>query len=86
MEIPDIERYTKSKKKIDNQRQEAIHNVMELMGEEYKTDTTESKKRYKYWNGRLRKYSPIQIHGLIKDSKEGKNPPALFNWLLKQDK
>ncbi len=86
MELPDIEKYTRREKKIDNQRQEAIHSVMDFMGEPYKENNKISKERYKYWNGRLKKYSPVDIHGLIKEAKVGKNPPALFNWLIKKDK
>ena len=43
-------------------------------------------KRLKYWFGRTRHLSPGDIHGIIRKAKDGKNPGALFNYLLKQTK
>ncbi len=86
MDLPSPEEYLEKKRKIsiENERQEAIHAVMAFMGEPYKKETSKSKVRYKYWNGRLKKYSPKDMHSLIKKAQSGKNPQALFNWLLKQ--
>jgi len=74
MEIPDIEKYTGGK--IVHARQEAVQAVMDFMQDQ----------RYPYWNGRLKKYSPVQIHGFIKEASKGKNPQALFNHLIKKNK
>lgn len=40
-------------------------------------------KRIKYWLGRTRKIPANQIYDLMKQAKDGKNPRALFNWLIK---
>ena len=40
-------------------------------------------KRIKYWLGRTRKIPAGEIYALMKQAKEGKNPQALFNWLIK---
>lgn len=61
------------KKKIVNPRQEQIQAVCDFMDDQ----------RYSYWNGRLRKLSPDNIYLLLKSAKEGKNPRALFNYLLR---
>jgi hypothetical protein len=50
--------------------------------EEY---TKRQHRRFKYWLGRTRRLAPGAIFGLIKRAREGKNPPALFNWLLKNE-
>lgn len=46
----------------------------------------EDKARFPYWCGRLRHMEPNDILDLIKAAKQGKNPPALFQWLLKEQK
>jgi hypothetical protein len=40
--------------------------------------------RMKYWLGRTRNLFPGDIYKLMRQAKEGKNPPALFNYLLKR--
>ena len=66
------------KSAVPHERAEVILQLIRLMDED--------KTRIKYWLGRTREYTPGDIHGLIKQAKEGRNPPALFNWLLKNRK
>lgn len=40
-------------------------------------------KRIKYWLGRTRKLPASEIYRLMRMAREGKNPQALFNYLLK---
>lgn len=40
--------------------------------------------RMKYWLGRTRKLNADQLYRMMRQAKEGKNPPALFNYLLKK--
>jgi len=40
-------------------------------------------KRIKYWLGRTRKIPADGIYRLMRQAREGKNPQALFNYLLK---
>lgn len=53
----------------------AVDHVVQFMGEP---------KKFAYWCGRLRKLPPQEIFGLISRAKEGRNPKALFNFLLKK--
>lgn len=76
----------------NSERAEAIVYLLTFMGEdrEQAGETEEETKkriyaRIKYWLGRTRKYTPGEIRGLIKQAKEGRNPPALFNWILKKN-
>jgi hypothetical protein len=62
----------------NSERAEQIVAVLELMSE----DNTNFKK----WLGRTRHLSPEQIYLMLKNARQGKNPPALFNYLLKQTK
>jgi hypothetical protein len=41
--------------------------------------------RMKYWLGRTRKLTPDQLYRMMRQAKEGSNPPALFNYLLKKN-
>lgn len=45
-------------------------------------------RRFKIWIFRLKHYKnrPNAILDLMKKAREGKNPQALFNWLLKEEK
>lgn len=78
----------------NSERAEVIGHVMMFMGEDKKNVSegegglafiARKNKRFKYWLGRTRRLSPGQIFGLMKRAGEGKNPQALFNWLLKQE-
>ena len=55
---------------------EQIENVCQFMDGDMK--------RFKYWCGRLRLYSPSQIYDLIQHAKLGEHPQKLFNYLLKK--
>lgn len=57
-------------------RAEQIEKLVKFMGE--------TNARFKYWTGRTRKLSPEEIYLMMKKAGEGKNPQALFNYLLKQ--
>lgn len=39
-------------------------------------------RRFKYWLGRTARLSPDRIYIFLKESRQKKNPPAYFNWLL----
>lgn len=42
-------------------------------------------KRFKYWCGRLKRFSPQQIDAMISIAKnDGKKPAAYFNFLIKK--
>jgi len=41
-------------------------------------------KRIKYWLGRTRKVPADEIYNMMRKAKDGKQPQALFNWLLKK--
>lgn len=41
-------------------------------------------KRFKYWLGRTKEYTPSALYDIMKKAKEGKNPQALFNWNIKK--
>lgn len=43
-------------------------------------------RRFKYWLGRTRAMNPERIHALLRDCEGASNPPALFNWYLKNEK
>ncbi len=43
-------------------------------------------RRMKYWLGRTRNIPPDRLLQMIGEAKEGNNPMALLNWLIKQDK
>lgn len=72
-----FEKNKKPQTEANSERANVIEQVIALMGEK-------DNRRFKYWLGRTRRLSPGDIFGLIKQAGEGKNPPALFNWLLKQ--
>jgi len=55
---------------------EQIANTISFMGE--KND------RWRYWCGRLKRFSPSEIHDLRKKAETGRNKKALFNYLIKK--
>ena len=63
---------------VNSERADVIAQLIVFMGE--KND------RFKYWLGRTRKLTPSRIYQLIRSAKDGNNPPALFNYLLKKEK
>lgn len=64
---------------INSARADAVRRLMEDVMRENPRDT----KRFKYWLGRTRRIPTQEIHRLIGSAKEGRNPGALFNYLLK---
>lgn len=74
-------------------RAEQIERLLSLMGENRKLDKEGEKeyaerlgRRFKYWLGRTRSLSPDEIFATMRQAKEGKNPGALFNHILKTKK
>jgi len=69
--------------KIHSALQEQILAVLELMETPY-TGDEDTKKAYRYWNGRLRSYTPTQIHRLLETAKRPwvKNPKGFFKWVV----
>lgn len=71
---------------------EVIENVIVLMEPVQQKGETELefyeriKKRFKYWLGRTRHLNPYDIFAMLSQAKGGKNPQALFNYLLKKSK
>lgn len=55
---------------------DAVDRALDTMGED--------KKRFAYWCGRLRGINPQLISLMAAKAKDGRNPAALFNWLLKE--
>lgn len=75
----DLNRFkvSKIKGKPNSAWAEAIENVIKFMGED--------NKRFGYWSGRLKKFTPAQINDTLKEAKSWPtNPVALFNKLIKQ--
>lgn len=68
----------KKKRGATSPKAEIIEQLCKFMGE----DNT----RFAYWCGRTRKLTPSQIYELMQKAKNGNNKPALFNWLLKNNK
>lgn len=71
-------------------RAEMIDRVMEFMGEGRQLDddqevTNWRNMRFKFWLGRTRHLSPSDMYGMMREASEGKNPRALFNWLIKNN-
>lgn len=74
----------------NSERAEKIAELMQLMREDgiqsgesevaYKKRVS---RRFKYWLGRTNHLTPQRIYMLMRSAREGKNPPALLNWLLK---
>jgi hypothetical protein len=56
-------------------RAEQVQAILDLMGE----DTA----RFKYWLGRTKHLSPDAIYRMLRQARDGDNPQALFNWLLR---
>ena len=52
-------------------------------GEGRKAKAKRINTRMKYWLGRTRKIQPPEIYNMMRQAKDGKNPQALFNYLLK---
>lgn len=69
----------KVKTTANSERADMVGQLMVFMGEDIHDG-----KRFKYWLGRTRKRSPGDLYGMMKRAQEGKNPRALFNYLLKQ--
>ena len=76
----------------NSERADVVVRLISFMGEDRPApaeseDQTKARiyLRIKYWLGRTRKYTPGEVDGLMKQAKDGKNPPALFNWLLKKE-
>jgi hypothetical protein len=69
---------TKPKKRggVNSERADLVEQLCVLMREDPKA-------RMKYWLGRTRKLPPAEIYRLMRAAKDGKNPAALFNHLLK---
>lgn len=72
-------------------RAERIEQLLSLMGEDRKLEQESDEqyaqrigKRFKYWLGRTRKYSPDEIFAMLRQARSGKNPGALFNYLIKK--
>lgn len=62
----------------NSERADQVDQLMSFMGENPKDS-----KRFKYWLGRTRKLHPQEIYRLMREAKDGRNPRALFNYLLK---
>ena len=73
--------FSQKKEKIVNEHQSVMKDFMLFMGEDNKDS-----KRFKYWSGRLSGRSSSQIYDAMKVCRDKKNPPAYFNWLLKNKK
>lgn len=69
----------KYRRPLNSKRAYAIEQLMLFMGE----NPTDSK-RFGYWCGRTKKIEPARIFEMISESKEGRNPQALFQWSLKR--
>lgn len=67
--------------KPNSERADTIEQLMEFMGEQSRTDYS---RRFRYWLGRTRKCRPADIHTMMGQAKHGRNPHALFNYLLKK--
>lgn len=74
-----FERPQKKAGGANSQRAEVVGQLMRFMNE------PEDSKRFKYWLGRTRKLSASDIYIMMRKANDGKNPPALFNWLLKKN-
>ena len=55
---------------------DAVDRALDTIGED--------KKRFAYWCGRLRGINPQLISLMAAKAKDGRNPAALFNWLLRE--
>ena len=76
-QISDIQpSFFSKKKEVRGEHNEMINNILEFMKED----------NYGKWCKRLKGYTPSQIHDAIKLCKSKSNPPAYFNWLLKNKK
>lgn len=62
---------------INSERAEVVAQVVSLMRE------PNDQKRFRYWLGRTKKLPPNEIYQLVRLAKDGRNPAALFNHLLK---
>lgn len=65
---------------VNSKRAYCIEQLMIFMGE----NPTDSK-RFGYWCGRTKKISPNRVLEMMSESKSGRNPKALFCWLLKRE-
>ena len=77
--IKESEELFSKKKGANHERAEMIEQLVVFMGE-----SVSDSSRFKYWLGRTRKLKPQEIYALMRKAREGKNPQALFNWLLKK--
>lgn len=64
---------------VNSRRSAIVEQLCVFMGDDPKS------KRMGYWLGRTKKIDPDRIYQLMRQAKEGKNPQALFNWLLKKE-
>jgi hypothetical protein len=55
---------------------DAVDRALDTIGED--------KKRFAYWYGRLRGINPQVISLMAAKAKDGRNPIALFQWLIKE--
>lgn len=77
LEMSLFETYKKTiERKPNSDRAEVVEQLCKFMD----NDT----KRFKYWLGRTKHLSPAEIYGKMKEAKGGKNPQALFNFILKK--
>ena len=66
---------------VNSERSNAVERLMLEVMKEKPTQT----RRFQYWLGRTKKMNAQRIHELIGSAKEGRNPGALFNHLLKKE-
>lgn len=68
----------KYRRPVNSKRAYVIEQVILFMGEK-------DNSRFGYWCGRTKKVSPDRLFELMSESKQGKNPRALFQWKLKHE-
>lgn len=81
--LPDRLAGRSGKKLPNSERAEAVEILLAFMGEA--ADSEAYGRRFKYWIGRTKHFRPHEIHDLVRLAKDGKNPRAMFNYLLKQE-
>lgn len=64
------------KGRVTSEWADQIRTVISFMGE--------TNERFPYWCGNLRRFrkNPSALYQLMQEAKNGKNPRALFRWLL----
>ncbi len=63
-------------KPAPHERADMVNQVLEFMGED----------NFGKWLGLTKHLSPSGISALLRQAREGNNPPALFYYLLKESK